>query len=91
LEVVEVVPETVVVVNWQGCQFTIVLVAPVTVAVSVVDWPKMIEAPTDEVTETETVFALLLPQPSSHRQAKVMATATQLQVPLDLITPTLPR
>jgi hypothetical protein len=37
VEVVVVVPETVVVVNWQASQFTMTLVAPFTVAVSVVD------------------------------------------------------
>jgi hypothetical protein len=47
-----------------GCQFTFVLVAPVTVAVSVVDWPTIRVLPTDEVMLTLiTLAVLLLPQP----------------------------
>jgi hypothetical protein len=72
-EVVVVVPlvAVVVVVYWHGtpvgrpgCQFTFVFVAPVTVAVSVVDWPTIRVFPTDEVMLTLiTLAVLLLPQP----------------------------
>ena len=73
VEVVGVLPETVVVVNWQGCQLTAVLVVvpPVTVAVRVVDWPRIIDGagPREEVTVTTTVFAPLplLPQPAASK------------------------
>jgi len=60
-DVVGVVPETVVVVYWHGCQFTLVLLAPLTVATKVVDCPRIRTEPTEEVTETVTTLALLLP------------------------------
>src|SRR3954451_10894168 len=66
--VVGVVPETVVVVYWHGCQFTLVLVAPLTLATRVVDCPKIRTEPTDEDTETVTTLALLLPPPQATRQ-----------------------
>jgi hypothetical protein len=80
--VVVVVPETVVVVNWQGCQLTAVLVVvpPVTVAVSVVDCPTIMMLPTDDVTLTVTALvALLLPQPAA-RDAATMAAATHVRI-----------
>jgi hypothetical protein len=83
VDVVEVVPETVVVVNWHGCQFTAVLVVvpPVTVAVRVVDCPTMIVVPTEDVTETVTAFVLLLllPQPAA-RHAAAIAEATHVRI-----------
>src|ERR1700676_3088844 len=93
LEVVVVVPETVVVVNWQACQFTMVLVPvpPVTVAVRVVDSPRIMVAATEELNVTVTTLALLLlPQPASHKQAMVTAPAAPLQMRLDFITPASP-
>jgi hypothetical protein len=58
------VPVVVVVVNLQTSQLTFVLVAPDTVAVSVVDWPRMRIEPTDEETETVmTLAGVLLLQP----------------------------
>src|ERR1700720_2190761 len=72
VEVVGVVPETVVVVNWQGSQFTAMLlvVPPVTEAVRVVDWPTIMLVPREEATATVTVFAaLLLPQPAARHTA----------------------
>src|ERR1700687_1018999 len=66
VEIVGVVPETVVVVNWQGCQLTLVFVVvpPTTTAVRVADCPTIMTVPTDEVTVTVTAFValLLLPQ-----------------------------
>jgi hypothetical protein len=68
----------VVVVYWHpGVQLTFVLVAPLTVAVRVVDEPTMMTVPAEEVTETLTTFAvLLLPQPlrnARHKPAKAPA------------------
>jgi hypothetical protein len=74
---VGVVPETVVVVNWQGCQLTAILVVvpPVTDAVRVVDWPTMMVVPTDETIETVTAFVafLLPPQPAPSAAAAITA------------------
>jgi hypothetical protein len=73
VEVVVVVPETVVVVNWHGCQLTLVLVAPVTVAVSVVDCPTSRVVPADELTVTTMVLVLLLPHPLSEKKQTAAA------------------
>jgi len=60
-----------------------VLVAPDTVAVSVVDWPRMRTAPTDEFTLTVTTLAVaLLPQPLD--KTKHMATSAS-QMPRRLV------
>jgi len=82
-----VVPETVVVVNWQGCQLTavFVVVPPVTVALRVVDWPTIIVLPTEEVTVTVTAFtALLLPQPAA-RHAAAITAAMQFEMVANFI------
>jgi hypothetical protein len=64
------------------------VVPPVTVAVSVVDCPTIIVVPTDDPTETVTVFVafLLPPQPPSQIPAIAAASATQFQMLLDFIT-----
>jgi len=64
------------------------VVPPTTVAVRVVDWPTIIVVPTDDCTETVTVFAVLLPppQPVSQRPAIATPSAAQFQVLLDFIT-----
>src|SRR4029077_9391318 len=86
--VVGVVPETVVVVNWQGCQLTMVLVAPLTTAASVVDWPRMRTPPTEEVTATVTTFALLPPpQPPSQKEKSVAASVMPLAKLRNFIRP----
>jgi hypothetical protein len=97
VEVVLVVPDTVVVVNWHGCQFTavFVVVPPVTVAVRVVDCPIIMVAvpvpvvPTEELIATVTwLVALLLPPPHpvSERLAIAMVSAIPLRRLLDFIT-----
>jgi len=87
-DVVGVVPETVVVVYWQGCQLTLVLVAPLTVATKVVDWPRIRTEPTEEVTDTVTTLALLPPpQPTSQKENNVAASATPLALLRNLIPP----
>jgi hypothetical protein len=87
-DVVGVVPETVVVVYWHGCQFTLVLVAPLTVATKVVDWPRMRTEPTEEVTETVTTLALLLPpHPATQKENNVAASAIPLALLRNLIPP----
>jgi hypothetical protein len=89
VEVVMVVPETVVVVNWQGCQLTarLVVVPPVTVAVRVVAWPTIMLVPMEEVTETVTALAeLLLPQPAARHPA-ANAASTQVQIVRNFIQP----
>src|SRR6476660_6996667 len=89
-EVVGVVPETVVVVYWQGCQLTVVLVAPLTVAVKVVDWPRISTVPAEEATATVTTFALLLPpQPTSPnpKNNKVAAKVVPLAMLRNFIPP----
>ena len=47
VEVVVVVPETVVVVNWQGCQLTMLLVEPETVAALISDAEGLFDAADD--------------------------------------------
>src|SRR5256885_13280292 len=90
VEVVVEVPETVVVVNWHGCQFTAVLevVPPVTVAVSVVDCPTMIMLPTDEFTVTVTVFVAFFfpPQPAAS-EAAIIPAAIYVKIVRTLIQP----
>jgi hypothetical protein len=86
----------VVVVNWHGCQLTVVseVVPPVTVAVSVVDCPTIMIAapveicPTEELTVTVTVFVVLLlpPQPAVSEAAIIMA-AMELKIVRNLIQP----
>jgi hypothetical protein len=69
-DVFEVVPVTVVVVYWQGWfgQLTLVFVAPVTVAVMVVDCPRMMVFPTEEESVTVTTLAVeLLPHPFNEK------------------------
>jgi hypothetical protein len=75
VEVVVVVPETVVVVNWQGCQFTaiFVVVPPVTWAFSVVDWPTIMLLPMEDVTVTVTVFVEPPPPQPAASQAAIIA------------------
>jgi hypothetical protein len=67
-----------VVVYWQGCQFTAVLVEPLTVASRVVDWPRIKTTPAEDVTFTVTTLALLLPpqptNPDENNNAAVNAT-----------------
>ena len=72
----------VVVVYWQtGVQFTFVLVAPVTVAVNVVDWPRIKFVPEEE--EIATVMTLAAPPPpqplDSRRQAAASPAPRKLE------------
>ena len=72
----------VVVVYWQtGVQFTLGLFAPFTVAVRVVDWPKMRFMPEEEVMVTVMTLAALPlpPQPdkSGHTAASPIPTTFQ--------------
>src|SRR5271170_3645052 len=72
------VPEelVVVVVYVQPTQVTSVFAGPTTVAVRVVDWPKISVLPTDEVTDTEvTVAPLLLPHPEISKLGTRTASA----------------
>ena len=60
---------------------------PVTLAVRVVDWPRIIEVPTEELTLTVTVLALLpLPQPAAKHAAAITA-AMQLKIVRNFIPP----
>ena len=66
-----------VVVYMHGCQLTFVLVEPTTVAVSVVDWPKMRTLlATDDTTDTVITMAplLLLPHPPKNKQGAMTAS-----------------
>jgi hypothetical protein len=75
VEVVVVVPETVVVVNWQGCQFTAIfeVVPPVTWAFNVVDWPTIMLLPMVDVTVTVTVLVEPPPPQPAASQAAIIA------------------
>jgi hypothetical protein len=74
-------------------QFTLVFVEPVTVAVSVLDWPRMRTVPTEDVTETVMTFAELLP-PQPLKESRPGTTSTsprKVRIPRDFvptITPT---
>jgi hypothetical protein len=58
-----------------GSQVTSVLAGPTTVAVRVVDWPKMRVGPTDEVTLTDVTTApLLLPHPLKSKHGARIAS-----------------
>jgi hypothetical protein len=87
VEVVVVVPETVVVVNWQGCQFTarFVVVPPVTVALRVVDCPTIILVPIEDVTVTVTVLVEPPPPQPAASQAAIIAAVMYVKIIRNLI------
>jgi len=82
---------TVVVVYWQtGVQFTLVLVAPLTVAVRVIDWPKIGLVVGEALSDTVMTLApLLLPQPLDRSTQRAASPAPRIFKTAGNFTPTI--
>src|SRR5689334_15749143 len=88
LDVVVLPLVVVVVVYWQGLQLTLWLLAPVTVAVRLTDWPRM--RLVLGVTVTETTLAVLPPpQPANKNTHRAASAAPRIFQTSRCFTPTI--